>query len=77
MKKIEQIARRCYRIFVFSYYAHNELFEEYEAKTHLCERYTRFMKEYDLMPKKEFLIPSSRWKKDKDEKKKRDKKEKK
>lgn len=71
MKKLSQIARRCYRIFAFSYYVHNKEFEEYEAKTHLCERFTKFVKLFNLMKKDEFLIPASRWKKEGDGKKKK------
>jgi hypothetical protein len=63
MKEIKTITRRIYRIFAFSYFVHPEQFFEFEDKTHLCERYTRFLKVFNLMQKKQFLIPDQVFKK--------------
>jgi hypothetical protein len=62
IKEIKTIARRIYRIFAFCYFMHFEEFDFYEKKTHLCERWTKFMKMYELMDKKSFYIPDSYFK---------------
>jgi hypothetical protein len=62
MKEIKTMTRRIYRIFAFSYFVHPEQFFEFEQKTHLCERYTKFLKMYSLMQKKQFLIPDQAFK---------------
>ena len=63
MKEIKTMTRRIYRIFAFSYFVHPEQFFKYESKTHLCERYTKFLKMFSLMQKKQFLIPDQAFKK--------------
>jgi hypothetical protein len=62
MKEIKTLTRRLYRLFAFSYFVHPERWQEYEKETHLCERYQKFLKMYDLMPKKQFLIPDKAFK---------------
>lgn len=57
MKEIKTLTRRLYRLFAFSYFVHPEQWQEFEKVTHLSERYQKFLKMYDLMPKKQFLIP--------------------
>lgn len=59
IKEIKNCARRLYRIFAFCYYHHKEILISYEKKTHLCERYTKFLKMYGLMEKSNFYIPDT------------------
>jgi hypothetical protein len=63
MKEIKTLTRRLYRLFAFSYFVHPDVWLEYEKQTHLSERYQKFLKMYDLMPKKQFLIPDKAFKK--------------
>ena len=53
--------RRLYRIFAFAYFVHPEVFNAFEDKTHLCERYTRFSLMYKLMTSSQLIIPGSRF----------------
>ncbi|KAF0976240.1 hypothetical protein FDP41_004915 [Naegleria fowleri] len=62
MKEIKTLCRRVYRIFAFSYYVHPEEFIAFEKKTHLAERFQRFLKKYDMMSSKDFLIPDDAFK---------------
>jgi len=61
-KHFGTIARRLYRIFAFCFHTHRELFDDFENKYHLCERFTKFCAMYKLMSTKDLsLIPRSRW----------------
>ena len=62
MKEIKTLCRRVYRIFAFSYYVHPVEFTAFEKKTHLAERFQRFLKKYDLMSSSDFLIPDEAFK---------------
>lgn len=62
MKEIRILCRRIYRIFAFSYYVHQEQFAAFEKKTHLAERFQRFLKKYEMMSSKDFLIPDEAFK---------------
>ncbi|KAG2381290.1 hypothetical protein C9374_006279 [Naegleria lovaniensis] len=62
MKEIKTLCRRVYRIFAFSFYVHPEEFIAFEKKTHLAERFQRFLKKYDMMSSKDFLIPDDAFK---------------
>jgi hypothetical protein len=63
IKEIKVWGKRLYRIFAFCYFVHKEQWDEYEKKTKLCDRYTKFLKMYTLMEKADFYIPSSAFKK--------------
>jgi hypothetical protein len=58
---IETFARRLYRVFVYSYSCHREIFERIEAKTHICERFTKFGRLYSLLRPEDVHIPESYW----------------
>ncbi|EAY10997.1 Mob1/phocein family protein [Trichomonas vaginalis G3] len=51
--------RRLYRVFSYSYICHREVFDELEEKTHLCERFTRFAREFNLIQAQDIHIPDS------------------
>lgn len=51
--------RRLYRVFSYSYICHREVFDELEEKTHLCERFTKFAREYNLLQPQDIHIPDS------------------
>jgi hypothetical protein len=58
---IETFARRLYRVFVYSYSCHREIFERIEAKSHICERFTKFGTLYSLLRPEDIHIPASYW----------------
>ena len=58
---IETYSRRLYRIFGYSYSCHLDIFEKIEKKTHICERFTKFAKMYNLIKPDDILIPDSYW----------------
>lgn len=62
-KEIKDHTRRLYRIFAFGFFAFPSTFYEFEKKTHLCERFTKFSKKYKLMDKELFLIDNKAFKK--------------
>ncbi|KAL0487164.1 MOB-like protein phocein [Acrasis kona] len=62
LKETKTLTRRLYRLFAFSYYVHPEEWTKFEKETHLSERYQKFLKLYDLMQKKQFLIPDKAFK---------------
>uniref|UniRef100_A0A915PVD1 Uncharacterized protein n=1 Tax=Setaria digitata TaxID=48799 RepID=A0A915PVD1_9BILA len=55
--KIGSVCRRIYRIFSHAYFHHPELFEKFEAETHLCRRFTVFVKKYNLMANEHLIVP--------------------
>ncbi|KAL9651847.1 hypothetical protein ABK040_000195 [Willaertia magna] len=57
IKEIKTLCRRIYRIFAFSYFVHKNEFLSFEKKFHLAERFQKFVKKFDLMSSKDFLIP--------------------
>lgn len=59
---IETFTRRLYRIFVFSFSCHRDIFDRIESETHICERFTRFAKLYNLFKQDDIHIPESYWK---------------
>lgn len=63
LKEVKIWAKRLYRIFAFCYFVHRDLWEEYEKKWKLCDRYTKFLKMYALMEKADFYIPNTAFKK--------------
>ena len=62
IKEIKTLSRRIYRIFAFCYFMHFDEFDSYEKKNHIVEKWTKFMKMYELMDKKSFYIPDSYFK---------------
>ncbi|KAL3312068.1 MOB member 4, phocein [Cichlidogyrus casuarinus] len=55
--KLASVCRRVYRIFSHAYFHHRPLFDEFEAKTHLCERFTKFVMKYEMMTKDCLIVP--------------------
>ncbi|KAJ5078033.1 mob-like protein phocein [Anaeramoeba ignava] len=49
--------RRLYRIFAYSFFQHRELFDEFEKKYHLCERFTALSQKFQLMDPSLLWIP--------------------
>ena len=54
---IETFCRRLYRVFLYSYGSHRDIFDRIEKKTHICERFTRFAMLYSLLAPKDIHIP--------------------
>ena len=57
VQKLSSISRRIYRIFSHAYYHHRKLFDEFEEKTYLCKRFTRYVIKYDLMTDDNLIVP--------------------
>lgn len=57
IQRLSSVARRVYRIFAHTYFHHRSLFDEFEAETHLCRRFTRFVTKYELMSKENLMVP--------------------
>ena len=57
VKNLENIVRRLYRYFSHTYYHHQETFYEFEKEMHLCERFTEYIKQYEMMSSKFMIIP--------------------
>ena len=49
IQRLSSVARRVYRIFAHAYYHHRALFDDFEEKTYLCQRFTRYVIKYELM----------------------------
>eukprot|EP01132_Coremiostelium_polycephalum_P009389 gene9389-11534_t len=56
VKHFPSIMRRLYRIFAHAYYHHRELYDDFEAKTQLCQRFVKFGLSYGLLPKNVLII---------------------
>jgi len=52
------VVRRLYRVFAHAYYHHRELFDKFEAQTHLTRRFIAFALKYDLMTKAQLKQPA-------------------
>lgn len=50
--------RRLYRIFIYSYTRHRDIFDRIEKETHICERFTKFVLQYSLMTPEDICIPA-------------------
>ena len=57
IKKLDDIVRRLYRFFSHCYFHHQIIFDEFEKEMHLCERFTEYIKMFDMMPHKYIIIP--------------------
>jgi hypothetical protein len=58
VKHLESIVRRLYRYFSHTFFHHYEIFYEFEKEMHLCERFTKYITEYNMMPSKYLIIPN-------------------
>lgn len=61
MVLLQTFSRRLYRIFMYSWKLHRDIFESIENKTHICERFTKFCSTYGLLKAEEILIPQEYW----------------
>jgi len=59
IKETENIIRRLYRYFSHCYFHHKLIFEEFEKEMHLCERFTEYVKTFELMSSKYIIIPDT------------------
>ena len=57
MAKLGSVCRRVYRIFSHAYFHHRQIFESFEAETHLCRRFTVFVTKYKLMTRDNLIVP--------------------
>eukprot|EP00770_Monocercomonoides_exilis_P003709 MONOS_3690.1-p1 / transcript=MONOS_3690.1 / gene=MONOS_3690 / organism=Monocercomonoides_exilis_PA203 / gene_product=MOB1 / transcript_product=MOB1 / location=Mono_scaffold00089:112507-113181(-) / protein_length=160 / sequence_SO=supercontig / SO=protein_coding / is_pseudo=false len=48
------MARRLYRIFAHVYFNHRNVYDEFESRTRLCDRYTAFCRQFSLVPEDNF-----------------------
>lgn len=55
--KLGSVCRRVYRIFSHAYFHHRSIFDEFEARTHLCRRFTVFVTKYQLMSRDNLIVP--------------------
>ncbi|XP_030370697.1 MOB kinase activator-like 4 [Scaptodrosophila lebanonensis] len=55
--KLGSVCRRVYRIFSHAYFHHRRIFDEFEAETYLCHRFTHFVTKYNLMSKENLIVP--------------------
>ncbi|XP_055919404.1 MOB kinase activator-like 4 [Eupeodes corollae] len=55
--KLSSVCRRVYRIFSHAYFHHRRIFDEFEAETFLCHRFTHFVTKYNLMSKENLIVP--------------------
>lgn len=58
-QKLSSVARRIYRIFSHAYCHHRTLFNDFEEKTYLCKRFTRYVIKYGLMTNDNLIVPLS------------------
>merc|ERR1712137_4868 len=56
VKHFQSISRRLYRLFAHCFFHHREVFDAFEEEHLLCERFTRFISKYRLVPKKQQII---------------------
>lgn len=63
LKHLEKIVCRLYRVFSHTYYHHLDIFNEFEKEMHLCERFTEFIKMFEMLATKFIIIPANAFKK--------------
>lgn len=56
--KLGSVCRRVYRIFSHAYFHHKTLFDDFEASSHLCRRFTSFVMKYNLMSRDNLIVPN-------------------
>lgn len=57
VNKLGSVCRRVYRIFSHAFFHHRQIFDDFEARTHLCKRFTVFVTKYNLMSKDNLIVP--------------------
>merc|ERR1712071_192519 len=57
VQKLGNICRRIYRLFAHAYYQHRSIYDEFERNTKLCTRFTMFVRQYDMMPDSNIIVP--------------------
>ena len=57
VKTFESILRRLYRIFSHTYHHHKSVYDQFEQRTWLCTRFTRFVLHYKLMADGLIILP--------------------
>eukprot|EP00762_Andalucia_godoyi_P000272 ANDGO_03125.mRNA.1 MOB kinase activator-like 4 len=57
VKQYSSLARRLYRLFAHAYYHHRETFEELEAETGLCAKFTAFAQTFKLVADDLLIVP--------------------
>lgn len=55
-KYFPSIARRLYRLFAHCFFHHREVFDIIEEEYYVCERFTKFITMYKLVPRKQQII---------------------
>lgn len=55
--KLGSVCRRVYRIFSHAYFHHRQIFDDFEAQTCLCRRFTVFVTKYNLMSRDNLIVP--------------------
>jgi len=55
--KLGSVCRRVYRIFSHAFFHHKPIFDQFEASTSLCRRFTVFVTKYGLMVKDNLIVP--------------------
>ncbi len=54
--KLGSVCRRVYRIFSHAYFHHRQIFDEFEAASHLCHRFTVFITKYNLVSNDNLIV---------------------
>ncbi|KAA3672199.1 uncharacterized protein DEA37_0005237, partial [Paragonimus westermani] len=57
INRLDSVCRRVYRIFSHAFYHHREVFDQFEASTSLCQRFTTYVLKYNLMGKDTLIVP--------------------
>lgn len=55
--KLGSVCRRVYRIFSHAYYHHKSIYDEFEAATYLCKRFSVFALKYEFMTIENLIVP--------------------
>lgn len=55
--KLGSVCRRVYRIFSHAYFHHRQIFDQFEAASSLCKRFTVFVTKYGLMSRDNLIVP--------------------
>ncbi|XP_028405431.1 MOB-like protein phocein [Dendronephthya gigantea] len=58
ISKLGSVCRRIYRIFSHAYYHHRRIYDEFEAETNLCRRFTAYVLKYELMAQESLIVPT-------------------
>jgi hypothetical protein len=57
VNKLGSVCRRVYRIFSHAYYHHRPLFDDFEAETLLCHRFSLFTIKFNLISSDNLIVP--------------------